>query len=234
MYAAKLCRLIIEGGQLALKRVVCQLYHPPLLPLSDVLESKHEILLRLLNKRVISKEQWELLFPPDGSAPDVERCDVKLLVVLLHNVCGLEKPINGWNVMPSPSDTSLEANLAQLMAYRDVVLALVSSNAVNFIIFGLYWDSIESVLMSLGMSKVEVDSLKDAPLDDENKFHEFLLQWQAETKDFEECFQDVETQQYKQKEEIKPIQETVMRIQNVIVNDGPVSIIHRCDSFACG
>ena len=113
----KLSRLLIDGGTTVLRNIFDH-YHPPANLASD-LNSNYSILNNLLRRRVLNGHQWDKLFPPGGGAPDSHTFDITLLFLLLTNICGLTPPLSGWHAKPSPSDSSLEANLARVKIYRN-------------------------------------------------------------------------------------------------------------------
>ena len=113
---AKLNVLLIDGRTTVLREIFNRLYLPSNLLAS--LKSNYHTLNSLLKIGVLIKRQWDILFPPDGAAPDSKTFDFHLLFLLLTNICGLSPPPSGWHTTPAPSDTSLEANLVRVKYYR--------------------------------------------------------------------------------------------------------------------
>ena len=158
---AKLSRLLIDGGTTVLRKVF-DLYHPPT-NLAVDLNTNLSILSSLKHRRILNGYQWDKLFPPGGAAPDSNTFDITLLFLLLTRICGLSPPPLGWHVMPSSSDTSFEANLARIKAYRNVLYGHVTTTGIQTTMFNAKWQEISSVLVSLGLSQSEVDRLKAEP-----------------------------------------------------------------------
>ena len=108
---AKLSRLLIHGGTTVLRNMFDA--HHPSANLAADLHARYSILNYLLRQRVLNSDQWNKLFPPGGTPPASSTFDITLLFLLLTNICGLSPPPTGWHKEPTPSDTSLEANLAR-------------------------------------------------------------------------------------------------------------------------
>lgn len=115
----KLRNLVINEGGAALRKLL-NTYHPfPLLATS--LSQHKQTLLSLKRDKVLNNNQWEKLFPLDGTQPDCESFDITLLVILLTNICGLSPPNTGWNNKPAPSDKSTEANIVRIRYFRNLL-----------------------------------------------------------------------------------------------------------------
>ena len=158
---AKLSRLLIDGGTTILRKIFDH-YHPRTNLAADF-NTNLSILSSLKRQRILNGHQWDKLFPPSGAAPDSNTFDITLLFLLLTNICGLCPPFLGWHMMPSPSDTSLEANLTRIKAYRNELYGHVTSTGIQTAMFNGKWKEISSVLVSLGLSQSEVDRLKAEP-----------------------------------------------------------------------
>ena len=158
---AKLSRLLIDGGTTILRKIFDH-YHPRTNLAAD-LNAKLSILSSLKHRRILNGHQWDKLFPPSGAAPDSNTFDITLLFLLLTRICGLSPPLLGWHMMPPSSDTSLEANLARIKAYRNELYGHVTRTGIQTAMFNSKWKEISSVLVSLGLSQSEVDRLKAEP-----------------------------------------------------------------------
>ena len=163
---AKLSRLIIDGGTVALRRVFDSIHLPA--TLQAVLSSNYTTIERLFRKTFITKPQWDLLFPPDGSSPDSSQFDVTLLFALLRNIniCGLNPPPSGWKAKPSPTDETKEADLVRIKWYRNK-MSHVTTTGVDASSFTTYWRELADALVRLGLSRDEIDRLEHAPLDED-------------------------------------------------------------------
>ena len=117
--------------------------------------------------RVITQEQWDLLFPPIPLSPatDSHTFDITLWCILLRSICNLPAPSNGWDRDPNVNDNTLSANLVRLRLCRNRLRAHVCSISLSELEFNRYWQEVEDVLIVLGCSKAEIDSRKTESLD---------------------------------------------------------------------
>ena len=180
---AKLSRLIVDGGRSALQNVFDGI-HPPN-TLKTVFNKGYITFQRLLSKKVLTGEQWNLLFPPGGALPDPNSFDVTLLFVLLRNICGLHPPVTGWDAKPPPTDKSREANLARIKWFRNRVYAHVTTTGIEAPLFIQYWVELSDTLVQLGLDQSEIDRLKSAPVD-EDQYIGLLSKWKYEEDDIKE------------------------------------------------
>ena len=65
----------------------------------------------------------------------------------------------GWHSKPSPSDNSLEANLARVKFFRNELYGHVSTTAIDTPTFSGLWQDISTVLVALGLDKVAIERL---------------------------------------------------------------------------
>ena len=193
---AKLSRLLIDGGTMALRKVFDR-YHPPASLLAD-LNANYHTLYNLLRRRVLHKPQWDLLFPPGGATPDSNTFDITLLFLLLTNICGLTPPHLGWHTKPAASDTSVEANLARIKFFRNELYGHVTTTGIDTPTFSALWLEISDVLVALGLSQAEIDKLKAEHCGEED-FLDVLFEWAESEEDIkkkleEMCQAQAETQ----------------------------------------
>ncbi len=177
---AKLSRLLIDGGTTVL-RTIFDRYHPPANLLTD-LHANYLTLSNLLRKRVLHRPQWDLLFPPGGATPDSNTFDITLLFLLLTNICGLAPPLSGWHAQPRATDTSLEANLARIKLFRNVLYGHVTTTGVDTPTFSALWLEISAVLVALGLHQAEIDRLKAERCGEEG-YIDVLLEWNDNEED---------------------------------------------------
>ena len=182
-YGAKLSRLIIDGGRLALQNVFDTICTP--VPLHIFLNTHHTTLSKLLSRRILNGKQWDLLFPPHGVPPDSSTFDITLLFALLRNICGIHPPASGWDSLPPQTDHSLEANLARIKWFRNELYAHVTSTEIDAHLFSKYWVELSDTLVQLGLDQSEIDRLKHAPLD-EKLYLELLSKWKIHEDDIKE------------------------------------------------
>ena len=164
----KLARLLIDEGTDVLRKVLHTIYPPP--TLIAVLHRYKAKLQRLRSKRVIFKNQWEMLFPSSDDPPDTETFDISLLHLLLREICHLTAPSTGWHNMPADDDNSLEANLVRIKCLRNELYHSVSTGITNTE-FENKWSKIASSLEALEMSvqrkkyAEKIEALKKDPID---------------------------------------------------------------------
>ena len=185
---AKLSRLIIDGGRLALQNVFDTIRRPSTL---QAFLNKHYGTLHGLGK-ILNKTQWALLYPPGGAPPNSSDFDITLLFVLLRNICGLHPPASGWNNKPPPTDTSREANLARIKWFRNELYGHVTTTGVDAHSFSNHWMELSDTLVQLGLDQSEIDRLKSAPLD-ENCYLDLLCRWKVQEDDIKERVENVRT-----------------------------------------
>ena len=180
---AKLNRLIIDGGRLALQKVFDSIPPPDTL---QTFFNKHYITLQgLQHRRILNTKQWELLFPPPGAPPNSSNFDITLLFVLLRNICGFHPPATGWDIKPPDADKSLEANLARIKWFRNELYGHVTSTGIDVHLFNKYWTELSDTLVHLGLDQLEIDRLRDAPLD-EDLYLELLTEWKTQEDDIKQ------------------------------------------------
>ena len=170
----KLSRLLINGGTTVLRTIFDDYHHPANL-VTD-LNAFSSILSKLLHRRILNGNQWDKLFPPGGVETDSNNFDITLLFLLLTSICGLTPPRSGWHTKPAPGDTSIEANLARVKFYRDVLYGHVTTTGVDTLTFSVLWTEISAVLVGLGLDQAEVDRLK-AEEGGEQDCLDALLEW---------------------------------------------------------
>ena len=171
---AKLSRLLIDGGTIALRKTFDS-YHPPDCLVQD-LNTNYSILENLFSEKVLNGHQWEKLFPPSGVAPDSKTFDISLLFLLLTTICGLCAPrYSGWDNKPNPKNKSIEANIARIKFYRNK-LSHKTTTGVDTGEFSSLWEEISAPLLALGLNKGEIDKLKQEKSGEEN-YLQVLHDW---------------------------------------------------------
>ena len=178
-HAARLAKLIVSGGEQALQRVIRRISDQQ--PLAGFLNSKFEEINSLHDKGLITEEQMKNLFPSDQNSLEVKTFDYRLLILLLTTVCDLQQPRRGWKTLPLSRDNSLEANLARLIT---ICGDCQSSEAIDDKTFEMYLVEIEQVLIALGVTNEEFETLKEAPVT--NNELQMLRQWAREEESVEE------------------------------------------------
>ena len=179
---ARLNFLILDGGRFALRNVF-ESIHPPN-TLQVVFNSHYMTLQRLLTRRILTGEQWDLLFPPGGALPNSRSFDISLLFVLLQNICRLYPPAAGWDRKPAPTDKSREANLARIKWYRNKVYAQTYTTVIEDSLCAQYWVELSDTLVELGLDQSLIDWLKSASLDEYLHTGGLQSKWKLLTKVF--------------------------------------------------
>ena len=152
----KLWSLVTNGGAAALRILLSKSHSPQ--PL-DTWLGQHKRTLSSLKCGVLHDDQWQKLFPSDGTQPNCESFDITLLAILLTNICGLSPPNTRCNNKPPQSDKSTEANIARIRYFRNQV-SHFPSTGVPTQKFNTYWEEIADVLVALGIDRNEIDALK--------------------------------------------------------------------------
>ena len=185
---SRLSRLLIDGGTTVLRNVFDA--HHPSANLAADLHARYSILNGLLRRRVLNSHQWNKLFPPGGIPPDSSTFDITLLFLLLTNICGLSPPPTGWHKKPTPSDTSLEANLARIKFFRNQLYGHVATTGVDTPSFNALWVEISAALVALGLRQGEIDRLKAERCGEED-YVGALLEWAKSEEDIKMQLKDI-------------------------------------------
>ena len=205
----KLSRLLIDGGTTVLRNIFDH-YHPPVNLASD-LNSNYSVLNNLLRKRVLNGHQWDKLFPPSGGVPDSNTFDITLLFLLLTTICGLSPPLTGWYTKPSPSDNSLEANLARVKFFRNELYGHVTSTGVDATSFSSFWQEISITLHSLGLDQAEIDRLK-AEHGGEEDYLDAIIDWADSEQDIKSHLKDIHLTQLKLS---KTVEDSTLKLEEL-------------------
>ncbi|XP_068760744.1 uncharacterized protein [Montipora capricornis] len=210
---AKLSRLIIDGGTTVLRRVF-DTHHPPSNLAAD-LNACYSILNNLLRRRILNGHQWYKLFPVGGAAPDSNTFDITLLFLLLTNICGLTPPPTGWHCKPPPSDTSREANLARIKFFRNQLYGHITTTGIDELMFNALWQEISAVLVSLGLSRAEVDRLKAERCGEED-YVDALRDWAESERDLKTQLNEVRQCQDTVLESVKESNSMIQDIHQIV------------------
>ena len=155
---AKLNSLLLDWGTPALRRIFHR-FHPPA-RLAAALNVERQTLKYLLDRNILKRMQWDLLFPANGVCLDSGAFDITLLTILLTNICGLGPPRTGWSEKPPSSDTSLVANIVRLRYYRNLLSHRGKGSGVSSQNFEIYWQEIADALVAFGEDRNAIDALK--------------------------------------------------------------------------
>ncbi|PFX17932.1 E3 ubiquitin-protein ligase DZIP3, partial [Stylophora pistillata] len=179
---ARLCRLLVDIGNQALRDQFNVIHHPG--KLHKVLAKNKSLLEDLKKKKFLYLAQWDKLFPSDPKSVSSETFDISLLAVLFRNICGLTQPSNGWDNLPPESDTSPAADIARVKYYRNTVYAHAERTSVDEADFNQYWSDIRDALVRLGgpKYKAEIDNLETKCMvpEVEDHYKKLFTQWKKD------------------------------------------------------
>lgn len=150
--------LLVDFGTEALKNLLDSYILPPS-TLATTLANKKKLLIKLNKKKILSKPQWDKLFPVTGVV-DSKNFDISLLVLLLRNVFNLPAPKTGWDNEPCPTDSSLEAAVATLKWFRNTKHGHAVTSGLATPDFETYWKDVANALIRLGVDASKINQLK--------------------------------------------------------------------------
>ena len=151
---SRLCRVLIDLGTCALRDCFDAICTPP--TLHAVLAANQPTLQNLRTRRIMNATQWGKLFPAIPSSVSSKNFDITLLTTLLRNICGLVSPVTGWDMLPTSTDISQEADIARIKHLRNTVYAHAESASVDAATFNKLWREIRDTLERLGGLKFKV------------------------------------------------------------------------------
>lgn len=185
---ARLCRLLIDVGSEVLRDTFNRIHSPA--KLSEVLShpSIKSILLgkkgkkQEKGKRALLNETQEKELYPTSSNMSVNDLDIKILMILLRNICKLSAPSStgSWEKFPPASDNSLEANIVRIKLYGKKVYAHAKKAPVDDATFNKLWLNISYAILALGESQASViDRLKTESMDPDvqERYQRALEEW---------------------------------------------------------
>ena len=82
------------------------------------LKQYEKALKKLIRRRILKEDQWELLFPASGLT-DSTKFDTTLTSILIRNICGYTEPGTGWDQEPDPTDLTVIADSIRLRLNRN-------------------------------------------------------------------------------------------------------------------
>lgn len=155
--------------------------HPPAALQAVFNNNKGKLTKLHSTKKIITRSQWEILFPPSGDPPDSKSFDVTLLHLLLREFCSLTAPSTGWHNLPADSDVSPQANIVRIKCYRNELCHSVSTS-ITEVEFEDKWMVLSSALVALGLDQKDVDRLKTEPIDHDTdrRVEEEVNKWKLE------------------------------------------------------
>ncbi|XP_071122331.1 uncharacterized protein [Mytilus edulis] len=174
--------LLLKGvAPRAIRTYFDRTFPPTYLP--STLNTNYNTLDNLKFRRVLNQAQWNLLFPTNG-VPDSTTFDVTLMICLIRNLTSIIKPINGFDRLPLPVETTPGADLARIKWYRNILAH--DSNKIASADFNTAWSNISDAVSRLGGQPMnqECQELKVKILDQSNQ--EIMLEIKQLQKEMEE------------------------------------------------
>ncbi|XP_071178516.1 uncharacterized protein [Mytilus edulis] len=158
--------------------------------LPSTLNTNYNTLQDLKLKRVLNHAQWNLLFPRNG-VPVSTTFDVTLMICLIRNLTSVTQPINGFDSLPLPRETTPGPDLARIKWYRNI-LAHHDSNKMATGDFNIAWSNISDAVSRLGGQPMnqECHELKVKILDQSNQ--EIMLEIKQSQETIKELGQTVD------------------------------------------
>ena len=199
---ARLCRLLVNVGSQALRDTFDHIHTPQNLHIVLSSATVQPILQNLYmpprgRRKILDSLQWSKLYPAIPASVSSANFDITLLMILLRNICGLSPPATGWDALPPPGDTSIEADIARVKYFRNTVYGHAEEASVDEMSFSNYWQGIKEPLVRLGGPSYEaaIDQLKIASMDPEVEEHykELLKQWKKDEDSIKDRLEDIES-----------------------------------------
>ena len=191
---ALLCRLLVDMASQVLREIFDSVHRPA--DLHRVLSNPASlhILQTLRKKRILNPIMWAKLYPPTASSVSSKDFDFTLLMSLLRNICGLTPPATGWDNLPPSADTSVEANIARVKYYRNLVAGLGSQASVDDATFISFWQDISNALVGLGADAGAIRKLRTDSMgaDFEKHYQELLTKLKIDDDSNKDILDEIE------------------------------------------
>ena len=169
----------------------------------------------LFARGILSEQQRNRLFPPDGSKPDSKTFDITLLSLLLTEICGLSPPARtGWNHKPQAKNKSLAANLVRIKLFRNKLIHTPETR-IDSRLFNEVWKEISGVLVSLGLDQAEINRLKTERCGEED-YLDVLFKWADREKEIKSKLEEVCQSQTKLQKAVETVCQTQQEQQKIL------------------
>ncbi|XP_052085420.1 uncharacterized protein LOC127723035 isoform X2 [Mytilus californianus] len=124
--------------------------------------------------------------------PDSKTFDVTLMICLIRNLTSITEPINGFDTLPIPGETTPGSDLARIKCYRNK-LAHHDSNTIDTAYFNATWREISDAVGRLGGQSMyqECQELKVKILDQSNQ--EIILEIKQSLEEMKELKQTMDS-----------------------------------------
>ncbi|XP_053379387.1 uncharacterized protein LOC123527447 [Mercenaria mercenaria] len=170
----RLQTLIIDGGTTVIRNIIDQ--KSSNVPFNVFLSHEQTAVKALVGRKIVTKAQYNLLYPQGGNPPSITDLDLTLATCLLRSLKSFRlNPRHNWSATPQQTDTSIEADLCRLRNTRNEIAHSPSTTGIDQATFQVKWNEIETVLLRLNNSvpnpmpnlQQELDEYKNSPLDPE-------------------------------------------------------------------
>ncbi|CAG2239192.1 unnamed protein product [Mytilus edulis] len=184
-------------------------FPPTYLP--STLNKYYNTLYDLFKKRILNQAQWNLLFPKNG-VPDSKTFDVTLMICLIRNLTSVTPPINGFDKLPLPVETTPGPDLARIKWYRNI-LAHHDSNTMSTCDFNTAWTNIADAVSRLGGVPMnqECQELKVKILDQSNQ--EIMLEIKQSQEEMKELRRTMDIENSTIRENLRDLQDSHSTLQ---------------------
>ncbi|XP_063404203.1 ankyrin-1-like [Mytilus trossulus] len=179
-------------------------FSPTYLP--STLNKNYNTLYDLFKKRILNQAQWNLLFPKNG-VPNSKTFDVTLMICLIRNLTPVNQPINGFDCLPLPRETTPGPDLARIKWYRNI-LAHHDSNTMPTGDFNTSWANIADAVSRLGGLPMnqECQELKVKILDKSNQ--EIMLEIKQSQEEMKELRRTMDIENSTMRENLTDLQDS--------------------------
>lgn len=109
----RIARLLVGEGTNLLREFFNLMCPPNTLPLI----LKFPKTVNRLQSAVITRAQWDCLYPSLGVTVDSTDFDFSLLLTSLMTICEITPPDAGWDALPETTNQSTAADLARISCY---------------------------------------------------------------------------------------------------------------------
>ncbi len=192
---ARLCRLLVDVGSQALRDTFDSIHPPAELHLVLGRHLVHATLQSLRARGILNPTQWGKLYPTIPLSVSSASFDMTLLMVLLKNICFLIPPITGWDSLPAAADVSIEADIARVTFYSNIVYGYASHASVDDATFKARWQDISNALVEIGGASygAAINKLKNECMDPklDEHYKEQLAQWKKDEDRITEKLEDI-------------------------------------------
>ncbi|XP_076078809.1 uncharacterized protein LOC143048825 [Mytilus galloprovincialis] len=148
----------------------------------------------------------------DTGVPDSKSFDVTLMICLVRNLTSVTPPINGFDYLPLPGETTPGSHLARIKWYRNI-LAHHDSNTMATCDFNTAWRNVVDAVSRLGGVPMnqECQELKVKILDQSNQ--EIMLEIKQSQEEMKELRRTMDIENSTIKENLRDLQDSYSTLQ---------------------